>query len=193
VKPAVPAIVLAAGASRRLGRPKQLLLYNDETLLGRAIRLARESGANPIVVVLGAYHQLIRDAVALGHAMPILNDRWEQGIGTSIHAGLSALDADVEGCLIMTCDQPRLTPAHLCALLQAFATQTEPSIAASAYAEIIGIPAVFPRAMFGELLALRGDKGARSLLMAPQCAMLTIPFAGGEIDIDLPVDVERLS
>jgi CTP:molybdopterin cytidylyltransferase MocA len=77
-------------------------------------------------------------------------------------------------------------------MLEAFCAQAAPAIVASAYKGVLGIPAVFPREVFAELHALRGDKGARSLLMQPPCPLVAQPFPGGEIDIDLPVDMAHL-
>ena len=218
----VAAIVLAAGASRRLGQPKQLLMYCGETLIARAIRLANEAGATPVIAVLGAYHERICAAVPFNNlskldgldkldglnkldkldnannannAIPVVNSDWEQGIATSIHAALRALEnlaPQASGALILGCDQPRLAAEHLHALLEAFAAQAAPAIVASAYAGVLGIPAVFPRRVFAELLALRGDQGARSLLMQPTCSLIALPFPGGEVDIDLPADLAQL-
>lgn len=191
----VAAIVLAAGASRRLGQPKQLLLLGGETLLERAIRLAGESGADPVFVILGAHSEQICAAVPRMHAVPVLNSTWEQGIASSIHTALGALDASApqaEGALILSCDQPRLTAAHLRALLQAFAARPAPAIVASAYAGVLGIPAVFPRQVFADLRALRGDRGARVLLLQPPCPLISLSFPGGEIDIDEPADRAQL-
>src|SRR5271169_3698885 len=163
----VAAIILAAGASRRLGRPKQLLLHKGETLLVRAIRLAGEAGASPVIVVLGAHYPEIRAAVSFGNAMGVVNDDWEQGIASSIHAGLDVLDSilpNAPGALLMTCDQPRLSAGHLRALIGGFSAQSTPAIVASKYAGTLGVPAVFPRSIFPGLRGLRGDQGARALL-----------------------------
>jgi len=195
VRMTVAAIVLAAGASRRLGQPKQLLMLDGETMIGRALRLAAESGASPVLAVLGAHSELMHEIVLANHATPILNRAWEQGLSTSIHAGLTALAESApgsRGALVLACDQPRLTTTHLRALLQAFDAQPTPTIVASTYAGVLGTPAVFPREVFSELLSLSGDKGARSLLMQPPCAFIALPFEGGEIDIDLPSDLAQL-
>lgn len=191
----VAAVVLAAGASRRLGQPKQLLVLGGETLLERAIRLSSEAGAVPVFAVLGAQHQRILQSIPMRDAIPVINDRWEQGISTSIHAGLEALKKsapDAAGALILTCDQPRLTAVHLRDLMDAFATQNEPVIVASAYAGVLGIPAVFPRIVFAHLRALSGDKGAGALLVKPPCRLIEVPLSGGEVDIDEPVDLGLL-
>jgi molybdenum cofactor cytidylyltransferase len=195
VKPSPAAIVLAAGASRRLGQPKQLLMHGGETLLARAIRLAGEAGATPVLTVLGADFEIICASVALDQTILVINDKWQQGIATSIHAGLKALDViapDATGALILTCDQPRLTAAHLTDLFETFAAQPGPSIAASAYAGVLGTPAVFPRSSFTHLRALRGDKGARAFLVNRPCPLIAVPFPGGEIDIDTPADLAQL-
>jgi CTP:molybdopterin cytidylyltransferase MocA len=194
----IGAIILAAGASSRLGQPKQLLVHGTETMIGRVIRLANEAGASPVIAVLGAHHERIAQAVPIDGAcgaIPVINDRWEEGIATSIHAGLRALDLvapENAGAMILGCDQPRLTADHLRALIVAFSEQVEPAIAASAYAGTVGIPAVFPREVFAELRMLRGDKGARVLLMKPQCPLVAVEFPGGEIDIDVPADLAQL-
>ena len=191
----VAAIVLAAGASRRLGQPKQLLLLGGETLLERVLRLSSEAATAPIFVALGAQHRRILQSIPMRDAIPVINDRWEQGISTSIQSGLDALDKAApaaSGALILTCDQPRLTIDHLCALLDAFMTQSEPAIVASAYAGALGIPAVFPRIVFAHLRALSGDKGARALLVEPPCRLIEVPFPGGEVDIDEPADLSLL-
>lgn len=194
-------MVLAAGASRRLGRPKQLLQIDGETLAGRAIRLAGEAGALPVIVVLGAHADRIQAAVPLDklsslyRIVPVIHGGWEQGIASSIHAALDALELHApaaEGVLILGCDQPRLTAAHLRALIETFAAQPAPAMAASAYAGIEGIPAIFPREAFAELRALRGDQGARSVLKRAACPVIALPFPGGEVDIDLPGDLQRL-
>jgi CTP:molybdopterin cytidylyltransferase MocA len=195
VKTSVAAIVLAAGASRRLGQPKQLLTFMGETLLARSIRLAKEAGADPVLVVLGAHRERIRTTVSLDDMEIAINEEWEQGIATSIHAGLKKLEAiahDAQGVLILSCDQPRLSAAHLRGLIDSFCAQSENSIVASAYARVLGIPAVFPRIAFPHLLVLSGDKGARALLAKPPCRLVSLPFEGGEIDIDQPGDLAEL-
>jgi molybdenum cofactor cytidylyltransferase len=191
----VAAIILAAGASSRLGQPKQLLIHGGETLIERAIRLASEAGATPVIAVLGAHSERIYAAVPLNHAIPVINSGWEQGIGTSIQAGLRAVEdcaPQSSGALILGCDQPRLTVGHLRALLEAFAAYSAPAIVASAYAGITGIPIVFPREVFAELRALSGDQGARTLLKQPVFPLIALPFPGGEIDIDVPDDLVQL-
>jgi molybdenum cofactor cytidylyltransferase len=191
----VVAIILAAGPSSRLGQPKQLVEFGGESLLGRALRLAKMAGLSPVLVVLGANFAPICASISFEGAIPVLNDKWEQGMSSSIHVGLSEADVrapEASGALIMTCDQPRLSAEHLRALLDAFNAQAGPSIVASSYAGTNGIPAVFPRDVFSKLYALRGDKGARALLTKPPCSVFALRFEGGDVDIDLPSDLAHL-
>ncbi len=191
----VAAIILAAGASRRLGQPKQLLEYEGETLLARAIRIATEGGASPVFSVLGANFEIICASMKFGDAILVINDQWEKGMATSIHAGLRAMGAavpDATGVLLMSCDQPLLTTAHLQSLIGAFEAQSSPAIVCSSYGGVRGVPAVFPRDAFPQLNALKGDRGARALLAQPPCSVIVQEFPGGEIDIDLPSDLAHL-
>jgi molybdenum cofactor cytidylyltransferase len=191
----VAALILAAGESRRLGQPKQLLIYQGETLLNRAIRISSEAGATPVIIVLGSQSETIRAAIQSSSAIVVHNDRWRQGMGRSVEAGMRALAMcapDGEGVLLMACDQPRLTADHLRALMNALASHGSPAITASSYAGIIGVPAVFPRQTFAELRALRGDKGARSVIEKAPLPVVPVKFEGGEVDIDEREDLARL-
>ena len=176
----VAAVVLAAGASSRLGSPKQLVRLGEENLLERAIRVAREAGCEPVVVVLGASAEAIRSHCSLGEAQVVVNEGWASGMGGSIGVGVGALQ-DVDGCVVMTCDMPAVTAAHLRLLM------IKGEVTASSYAGRKGIPAFFPTAMFGELMELRGDVGARGLLVGARC----VELAGGELDVDTVGDLER--
>lgn len=177
----IAAIILAAGASTRLGRPKQLALLSGETLLVRAVRIAQEAGCSPILVVLGADADRIRTECQTPHAQIILNENWRDGMASSIHTGIEALHNlsqknPIGGLILMTCDQPAVTPAHL----RALAASGE--ITASAYAGRPGVPAYFPVSSFAELVHLTGDSGARDLLRVARA--ISLPH--GELDIDTP-------
>ncbi len=192
----IAAIILAAGGSRRLGQAKQLLKYEGETLLNRAIRMASEAGASPLLVVLGAQFDAIRKSIQSRSAIAVHNDRWRQGMGRSIEAGMRAqvlCAPDAEGVLLIGCDQPQLTAEHLLSLLSAFASHGSPAVAASSYAGVYAVPAVFPRETFAELHALRGDKGARSIIERAHCPVVAVEFAHGDVDIDSPEDLAKLA
>jgi molybdenum cofactor cytidylyltransferase len=189
----VAAVILAAGASRRLGKPKQLVEYEGETLLGRAMRLAREAGFHPVVVVLGAEREVIRAAVAPSGAVFVDNDAWQEGIASSMRSGLRAIqEHQLAGALMMPCDQPRLSADHLRMLLSAFRAEGGACIVASFYAGARGVPALFPVAMFPQLNLLRGDTGARKLLVDAAVPVIEVGFPGGEVDVDSPGDLARL-
>ena len=178
----VAAVVLAAGASRRLGRPKQLVRLGDETLLERTVRICHEAGCIPVVVVLGAAAATLCEQCDLSDVHVVVNDEWAQGMGTSIRAGARVLGSDIEGCLILTCDMPAVSAEHLQKLMHVG------DLAASAYAGRRGVPAYFPSATVGELLKLRGDEGARELLERAR----PVELAYGELDVDTTADLERM-
>lgn len=177
----VGAVVLAAGASVRLGLPKQLVRLGEETLLERAVRVAREAGCSPVVVVLGAFAVEIRAACSLGNALVVVNEDWGSGMGGSIGVGVRALSG-VDGCLVMTCDMPAVSASHLLELMR------DGEVVASAYAGRRGVPAYFPVGLFAELMELRGDEGARGLLLSARC----VELAGGELDVDTMGDLAKV-
>jgi molybdenum cofactor cytidylyltransferase len=176
----VGAVVLAAGASKRLGAPKQLVRLGPETLLERAVRVAREAGCLPVVVVLGASAASIQAASELGDALVVVNEDWAEGMGSSIRVGLRVL-ADADACVVMTCDMPAVTCAHL-RLLMASGEMT-----ASSYAGRRGVPAYFPVGTFQLLLELHGDGGAKDLLRSARC----VELSSGELDVDTVEDLRR--
>lgn len=180
----VAAVVLAAGASTRLGEPKQMVVLGGETLLERSVRVAREAGCSPVVVVLGAGYAYVLDHSLLGDAEPVINEEWEKGMGSSIRLGVQTLETvakGVEGVVLMTCDQPAVTAQHL----RLIAAKDE--IKASRYVGRNGIPAYFPAEYFGSLVTLRGDVGARELLIDARYEGLE----RGELDVDTREDLER--
>ncbi len=174
----VAAVILAAGASRRLGEPKQLVRLDRETLLERAVRVAVEAGCSPILVVLGAASEQILAQSSLAPAQVVLNPEWEEGMASSVRAGIRALPPQTEAALLLTCDQPTVTAQHL----QRLATGALLEPVASRYAGRHGVPAYLPANTFAELLQLSGDQGARHLLAAARA----IDLPGGEIDVDTP-------
>ena len=176
------AVILAAGASSRLGQPKQLVALAGERLIERAVRVATSAGCVPVVMVLGASSARILDVCSLTSARVLINEAWPEGIASSIRLGITAIATEVDAAILMTCDQPAVTPKHLLRLIELCAETP----VASAYAERRGVPACFPARHFEELLRLRGDEGARRLLETA----LTVELPGGELDIDTPDALE---
>jgi molybdenum cofactor cytidylyltransferase len=193
----VPAILLAAGASTRLGQPKQLLrlpAFGGETLLDHAVALARASGAAPIFVILGAHAEEIHLECELLDCILMRNEAWAEGMASSLRVGIAAVLENApaaSGAMVMVCDQPELSTEHLVRLLDAHREDGN-RIAASRYAARTGVPAIFPRELFPGLLELQGDQGARALLQQPGAAVHAIDFPGGESDLDSPEDLQRL-
>lgn len=180
----VAAVVLAAGASRRLGEPKQLVRLGGETLLERAVREAREAGCSPVIVVLGANYVQVLTGCSLGDVVTVINDQWEEGMGSSIRLGVQACQnvfAEAEGLIVMTCDQPAVTGGYLMRLI------ADRDLKASRYAGRTGVPAYFPKEHFDTLLALSGDAGARELLRDVRY----VELPGGELDVDTAEELER--
>lgn len=176
----VAAVVLAAGASSRLGEAKQLVRLRGENLLERAVRVARDAECSPVVVVLGASAALIQAQSELDDAVIVMNHDWAQGMGSSIPVGVAAL-RDVDGCIVMTCDMPAVTAEHLLGL------KASGGVTASSYAGRRGVPAYFPVAAFPSLMELHGDVGARDLLRSAQC----VELPGGDLDVDTEKDLAR--
>lgn len=177
-------MVLAAGASTRLGEPKQLVKLRGETLLARSVRVAAEAGCSPVVVVLGAESTRVIENSRFGDAEMVVNEHWIEGMGSSIRLGVTQLETlarDAKGVVLMTCDQPAVTAQHL----RLIAAENE--LRASCYAGRRGIPAYFPAVYFGRLAMLRGDVGARELLVDARCEELL----HGELDVDTADDLER--
>jgi molybdenum cofactor cytidylyltransferase len=191
----IAAILIAAGSSSRLGQPKQLLVVDGEPLLQRAIRVSLEAGASPVFVVLGAYQESIEKQIDLGSATVVVNDRWEEGMASSIRAGVNAVQAraaTATGLLLMICDQPRVTTGHLHRMIAAFQAHDEAVAIASAYSDTRGTPALFPKDAAADLTSLQGDRGARALLANPRWPVIEIALPGGEVDIDRPEDLAKL-
>ena len=180
-------ILLAAGSSSRLGQPKQLLPYQGQTLLRHAAEIAVASPCRPLVLVTGALHdELLPEIDGLPFHV-VRNDSWADGMAGSIAAGLAELETAAEGpqvdaVVVILCDQPLLTPEIIGELMVQFQATKQP-VVASSYAGIKGVPALFSRAVFGELRGLHGTNGARELLQ--QHAQLpTVDFPGGATDVD---------
>jgi molybdenum cofactor cytidylyltransferase len=184
------AIVLAAGASRRLGASKQLLRYRGESLLRRATRMALSTDPVDCLVVLGANADSNAAEIADLPLRPIHCADWAQGMGASLRCGLAALGARSDGALIVLCDQLALTAEHLIALRDAWRC-TPLQAAASSYAGVLGVPALLPRAWFAELAQLDGDRGARDLLRTRSSAVIAIDSPALEQDIDQPGDLDQ--
>ena len=191
----VAVVVLAAGASRRLGRPKQLEVVAGETLIARAVRTAQQGAAGPVVVVTGAEAEATRRA--LRDAPPELifvhNPNWAEGQATSVTAALRVLPATVEAAIFVPVDQPFLDPLLLRRLVQAWRAGADLA-APQVDGELRGAPALFDRSYWGELAALQGDIGGRRVLLAHREQVAPAPAtAAWLLDIDTEDDLRALA
>ena len=178
-------VVLAAGASRRLGQAKQLLRIDGETLVHRAARLALATAPAAAVLVVGADADAVFAAAADLPLCRVDCTDWQRGMGASLHAGLAALPSECGGALIVLCDQPALDAQHLAALVAAW--RANPAAAsASSYAGRAGVPALLPRSWFGELRHDARDHGARTLLARHPEQVTLIVNEALALDIDTP-------
>ena len=181
----VPAVILAGGASRRLGRPKQLAAWEGESLLRRIAGTAL-AGGGPVTVVTGYRAEAMAAHLEGLPVAVVANPDWEEGMASSLRRGVAALPAGATGVLLLTCDQPAVTPALL-ARLQAAHREAPEAIVACAYGDTRGTPALLPARTFPQLLVLRGDQGARGLLREP--GVVLVPFPEGAMDVDRPEDL----
>lgn len=176
----IAAVVLAAGASRRLGRAKQTVEIGGETLLARAVRVAVEAGLEPVVVVVRG----VEFAHVLHGCEVVVNALADEGMAASIRCGVErARELGVAGAVVMSCDQVMLRAEHLrelCAEVD--------RVTGSGYAGKVGIPAYFPAAVFDELMELKGDVGARALLLGA----VAVVDEGLALDVDTEADLEVL-
>lgn len=189
----IAAVVLAAGGSTRLGRPKALVRHRGRTLLQRTVDAALASGCSPVLVVLGAAAGEVGETIADRPVERLVHPGWEAGLASSLATGVGALAArpEVRGALLLCCDQPRLSAALLRRMLAAF-DGTPGRMVACAYADTIGIPALFERECFKALAALRGERGAKSLLTAAGSRPVLIDWPDGAADVDREEDLGGL-
>ena len=188
----VALLLLAAGASTRMGQPKQLLPYHGRTLLRHAAETAVASGCAPLVLVTGALHEELLAEVADLPMQAVRNTEWESGLASSIRAGLAVVAAQQpRAVLIMLADQPLLTPALLRQLV-ARQRQTQAPAVAAAYGDALGVPAVFGRSQFPALHQLRGAQGAGRLIAGLGEAVGRVPFPEGLLDVDTPAQYAAL-
>jgi molybdenum cofactor cytidylyltransferase len=177
-----------------MGQLKQLLAYRGRTLLRHSIEQAIAAGFRPIVVVVGSNAQMLRRSIA-GKAVKIVhNEQWETGMGSSIRAGMRALlerDEVPEAAAILVADQPLVQAKHLAAMRRLLSS-ADSSIVAAQYSDTIGVPALFKQELFGALLSLPLEAGARKLLRTSDADVTPFPLPEAAVDIDTPEDFERL-
>ena len=185
-------ILLAAGSSSRLGRAKQLIEFQGKTLIQKAIDEANKSQANCLVVVLGSNPELIQTGFESSSAPLIINSDWQQGMSSSMQAGLRFLmeKEEIDQVLLMLCDQPFVDVSLLNQLITAKATFGK-GIVAAAYSNTLGVPALFDKRYFEELLQLTGSEGAKKVIFNHQAEVHALDFPLGAVDLDTEEDVSQ--
>jgi molybdenum cofactor cytidylyltransferase len=185
----IGAVVLAAGKASRFGAPKQLLEIEGETLIDRACRTALEAGCDPVLRVLGAHAEAILERPCPGHVDTLVHAGWEEGMGSSLAAGVSDLlgrAPELDAVFVMLADQPMVTAG----LLEEMRSRlSEASVVLCDHGDATGPPALFGWPHFAELMALRGDRGAKAVAANHQAVL--VAFADAAWDIDSPETWER--
>jgi molybdenum cofactor cytidylyltransferase len=185
-------ILLAAGSSSRLGRAKQLIEFQGKTLIQKAIDEAKKSQTNCLVVVLGSNAELIQTGFEPSSAAFIINSGWQQGMSSSMQAGLRFLmeKEEINQVVLMLCDQPFVNASLLNQLINAKETSGK-GIVAAAYSNTLGVPALFEERYFEELLQLTGSEGAKKVIFNHQADVHALDFPLGAVDLDTEEDVNQ--
>ncbi|RYU97285.1 nucleotidyltransferase family protein [Emticicia agri] len=185
-------VILAAGASSRMGVPKQLLHIDGLSLIKRMTEMAMDTPCYPVVVVLGANRQLIRKELERMPITIIDNPQWENGMSSSLKMGLVGsymTFKELEAVIFLTVDMPLVSVELIQKMIEKAEIVAEdrkesPDIVACKYNGQIGIPVLFKRKMFNQLLELKGDNGAKKVILANKEHTATIDFPEGKIDLD---------
>lgn len=183
-------ILLAAGESKRMGSPKQLLEIDGKSLLRRTAEVALATDCYPVVLVIGANKAQIAPEIINLPLTVIDNPMWPEGMSSSVKMGMAGLYMtykDVDAVLILVCDQPYLSVSLLERMIKIY-EEKQPPIVACKYGDQIGVPALFDRKIFDELLTLTGDKGAKPVVMNHLDEAYLVTFEAGSVDLDTPED-----
>lgn len=180
-------LILAAGGSTRFGALKQLLEFQSESLLRRAVKAANSLVNDRVIVVHGPKAKKCQREIETLPVTHVVNDNWESGMSTSLRAGIRALPPQCGAVLVLLCDQPLIGAKELKKLSAAWLKNNN-SIIASAYSGIIGVPAIFPAEYFPELLKVTGDNGAKSVIDAHKDKVQSVELPEAGMDIDTQED-----
>jgi len=194
IHPIMPVLILAAGESKRLGQPKQLLDIQGDTLIERTIKEVSKTTCQPIIIVLGAYATPIQKAIQDYDITILHNAAWQEGMGSSLRLGMQFITQNHPKATQVIClvsDQPFLTAAHLEAL-RSTALQSNASIITTGYNGKQGVPALFKKEVYKELLKVEGDKGARVVIRKDASRVVSIQNEQLGIDIDTMEDYRSL-
>ncbi|WP_343692157.1 nucleotidyltransferase family protein [Chitinophaga sp.] len=187
-------IILAAGTSARMGKPKQLLRYQGCSLIRRITQAAINGQLHPVLVVLGAWHELIAPEIKDFEVSTVVNDEWQKGMGGSIKSGLKVLMdewPEVTQVILAVADQPYVTTELFGTMILQRQLSGKGMIACT-YSGVAGTPVLFDRKYFPALLNLAGEEGAKKILHQHAADVALVPFEAGAIDIDTDADYDQL-
>ncbi len=190
-------IILAAGSSSRLGKPKQLLPYQNQTLIKHSVKTALQTFAKAVVVVTGFLHEELVGEIGSEITKIVHNPDWQEGMGSSIRTGIKSLKQlnnflQFDAVLVMLCDQPLIAAEHLNQLITQFYGDKRSMITATSYAETQGVPAIFDKSLFATLEVLPGNRGAQWLFKNHQEQLDCVAFEGAVVDVDTEEDYLKL-
>lgn len=190
-RPVVFAAVMAAGSASRFGTTKQLATLDGVPMVRRVTATARRAFGGRVVNVLGHDAAAVLTALGPDAGFAVVNDDYEQGLGSSIARAARSCPDTADALVIMMADQPLVSTAHLRHLQSAW-SGSDNGIVATAFDSAVGPPVLFPRGAFGALTRLSGDSGARVLLDDARFEVRTLPFPAAAFDIDLPADLDAV-
>ena len=184
-------IILAAGSASRFGSPKQLAMLNGKRLLQYAIDAGIGVLPDATYVVLGANADTIIQAMDLSTVNIVKNEQWNKGLSSSIHKAVSTIGQQYAALLFVAADQVLITSTHLKLLVDTW--QQRPScLVASTFANEMGIPAIFPKGYYKELLNIKGDQGAKGVLKTNRQQVIEVAIAEAGVDVDTQTDLSAL-
>jgi len=193
--PRLAAVLLAAGPSRRLGQPKQLVTFKGESLVRRSARLLLHLGADPVVVVSGYRSDEVSQALQGLTVDVVFNQDWKLGMGGSIATGVRRVPAEVDGVALMLCDQWKLAPEDLARVKTAWLSDIS-RITASRWSDgnsyLSGPPVIFPGELMHELLFVDGDRGAKQVIDRHRELVSVVVVENAAFDLDEPHQLDQL-
>jgi len=193
--PDIGIIILAAGQSQRMGKPKQLLNIGENSLIQHVVKIAESTSYTPIVVVLGSHFEWIKKEIKEFEVTPVLNENWKKGMGTSVSRGIiemQKLNSNLKAVFILLVDQP-LISLNLLNNFEKLYLQTGKKIIAAKYDKTFGVPALFDKTTFEELKSLSGEKGAKKIIQKfiEKEEVVYVDFPKGQLDLDTKADYDR--
>lgn len=189
--PQLSILIPAAGGSRRLGQPKQLLRYRKKTLIQNAVETAHSITPREIIVVTGANADAVKDSIQTVPVCWIHNPNWSAGMGGSIATGAAGINPESRGVMILLCDQWRLQTSDLQDLAEKWQSDPKRIVCAEAEGQLMP-PVIFPASCFGNLQALHGDSGARNILKNHPELLTAVASKNAAYDMDTPSQLKQL-